>query len=57
MILFVFLSCNIELTVDVDVELLRVVGRDAVEGLAHVDPHVGAIDVRNVEDGRWNKTG
>ena len=55
MILFVFLK--FQLTVDMDVELLRVVGRDPVEGLAHVDPHVGPVDVRDVEDGRWNKTG
>ena len=45
------------LTVDVDIELLGVVGRDAVECLAHVDPHVGAIDVGDVEDRRRNKTG
>ena len=36
------------LTVDVDIELLGVVGRDAVECLAHVDPHMGAVDVGDV---------
>ena len=40
-----------------DIELLGVVGRDTVEGLAHVDPHVGAVDVGDVENGRGNKAG
>ena len=46
-----------QLTVDMDIELLGVVGRDAVEGLAHVDTHVGAVNVGDVEDRRGNKTG
>ena len=46
-----------KLPVYMDVGLLGVVGRDAVEGLAHVDPHVDAVNVSDVEDRRGNKTG
>ena len=46
-----------KLTVDMDIELLGVVGRDTIEGLAHVDAHVGSVDVGDVEHWRWNKTG
>ena len=46
-----------KLTVDMDIELLGVVGRDAVECLAHVDSHVGSVNVGDVEDRRGNKTG
>ena len=46
-----------KLTVDMDIELLGVVGRDAVEGLAHVDPHVDAVKVSAVAARRGNKTG
>ena len=45
-----------QLTVDMDIELLGVIGRDTVESLAHVDPHVGAVDVGDVEDRGRDKT-
>ena len=40
------------LTVDINSELLGVIGRDSIESLADVGPHVGSVDVRDVEDGR-----
>ena len=38
----------LKLTVDMHIELLRVVGRHPVECLADVGPHVGAVDVGDV---------
>lgn len=40
------------LTVDINFELLGVIRRDSIESLADVGPHVGSVDVRDVEDGR-----
>ena len=51
-----FKSYNLSiLTVDMDIELLRVVGRHPVEGLADVGAHVGAVDVRDVQHGRGHE--
>ena len=38
-----------------DIELLRVVGRHPVEGLADVGAHVGAVDVCDVQHGRGHE--
>ena len=40
-----------------NIELLRVVGRHPVECLADVGPHVGAVDVGDVQHGRGHETG
>ena len=40
------------LTVDINSELLGVIGRDSIESLTDVCPHVGSVDVRDVKDGR-----
>ena len=40
------------LTVDINSELLGVVGRDPIESLTDVGPHVDSVDVRDVQDGR-----
>ena len=40
-----------------DIELLRVVGRHPVEGLADVGAHVGAVDVCDVQHGRGHEAG
>ena len=40
------------LTVDIHSELLGVVRWDSIESLADVGPHVGSVDVCDVQDGR-----
>ena len=40
------------LTVDINFELLGVIRRDSIESLADVGPHVGSVDVCDVQDGR-----
>ena len=40
-----------------NIELLRVVGRHPVECLADVGPHVGAVDVGDVQYWRGHETG
>ena len=40
------------LTVDINSELLGIIRRDSIESLADVGPHVGSVDVGDVQDGR-----
>ena len=40
------------LTVDINSELLGVVRRESIESLTDVGPHVGSVDVSDVEDWR-----